>query len=146
MPPLLAGISQGEGTAGVDLRKSSVVGLNEVLRDLRRFGDKDTPKAIRAANKAAADLVVPTAKAEAPHKSGDLARSVGAKATARAGSVKAGSRVRVPYAGPIHFGWWSRRIPPNPFLYRAVDKRINEVHAIYVKQIDQAIGAFKARR
>jgi len=125
-----------------EVNRVEITGLNEVLRDLRRLKDKDTPKAIRAANLDAAKAVVPTAKAEAPRRSGRLAASVGARATAKAGSVKAGSGVRVPYAGPIHFGWWSHGIQPNPFLYRAVDRRIGEVYAAYVKQMEKAIARF----
>lgn len=118
-----------------------IEGLNEVLRDLRRFGDKEAPKAIRQANKKAAEIVVPTAKAEAPRRSGRLAASVAARATARYGAVKAGTAARVPYAGVIHFGWFRHHIAPNPFLYRAVDKRIGEVYAAYERQMNQAIDA-----
>lgn len=98
-----------------ETEQARIEGLNEVLRDLHRFGDKDTPKAIRAANKQAAEVVVPTARAEAPRRSGRLAASVAAKATQKYGAVKAGTAARVPYAGPIHFGWFRRHIRPNPF-------------------------------
>lgn len=117
-------------------------GLNDVLRDLRRLKERDTLKAIRQANLDAAKLVAEQGKIEAPRRSGRLAASVGARATQKSGSVKAGSPSRVPYAGPIHFGWFRRHIRPNPFLYRAVDKRIGEVFAAYTKQLDQAIERF----
>jgi HK97 gp10 family phage protein len=138
----IVGVSRRSTTAGVDLAGVSVVGLDEVLRDLRKLQDKEIPKAIRTANYDAAKLVVPTARGEAPKRTGKLAASVSAKATTRVGSVKAGSRVRVPYAGPIHFGWWKRHIKPNPFLYRAVDKRIGDVYRQYEKQLEKAIARF----
>jgi hypothetical protein len=122
-----------------------VDGLSEVLRDLRKLGNKDVPKAIRKANLDAAKLVVPTAKGIAPRRTGRLAASVGARATQKAGSIKAGSRVKVPYAGPIHFGWWERHIRPNPFLYRAVDRRAREVYRQYEKQLEQAVKGFNGR-
>jgi HK97 gp10 family phage protein len=116
-----------------------VEGLNQVLAELKRLKNVEIPRAIRQANLEAAELVVPTARAEAPKKSGKLAGSIKAKATKRAGSLQAGSAVRVPYAGPIHFGWGRRHIAPQPFLYRAVDKRMHEVYERYVRQLDQAL-------
>jgi HK97 gp10 family phage protein len=120
-----------------------VEGLNETLRDLRKLKEKDIPKAIRNANLEAAELVVPTAQAEAPRRSGKLAKTVKAKATRKAGSVKAGSAA-VPYAGPIHFGWGRRHIDPQPFLYRAIDKRIHEVRERYEAQMRRAIERFNS--
>ena len=48
--------------------------------------------------------------------------------------VRAGF-ARVPYAGPIHFGWRKRNIQPQPFLYEALDKRRNEVFDRYNKEV-----------
>jgi hypothetical protein len=123
--------------------QAKIEGLGPVIRDLRRFGNKDVPLAIKAANLDAAKAVEPTAKAEAPHRSGRLAASTKATATQKAGALRAGSRGKARlYAGPIHFGWWSHHIKPNPFLYRAVDKRIGEVFKAYEKQIEKAIARF----
>jgi HK97 gp10 family phage protein len=119
-----------------------VDGLEQVLRDFRRLEDKEVPKAIRAANLEAANLVVPTAREKAPKRTGRLARSIGARATQKSASIKAGSAARVPYAGPIHFGWVRRHIKPQPFLYDALDQRMGEVHRVYVMRMDQAIERF----
>lgn len=119
-----------------------VENLSAVLKDLRQLQDKEIPKAIRAANKDAADLVVPTARAEAPQRTGRLARSIGARATQKSASIKAGSAQRVPYAGPIHFGWPAHHIKPNPFLYRALEKRMGEVRERYIKQMDKIVERF----
>jgi hypothetical protein len=125
-----------------DFNQVKIEGLNEVLRDLRRMKERDTLKAIRQANLDAAKKVAEGAKLEVPVRSGKLQRSIAARATQRAGSVKAGSPVRVPYAGPIHFGWLRHHIRPNPFLYRAVDKRIGEVFEAYQRQIEKVIERF----
>jgi len=126
-----------------DFARIQVDGLNQALLDLARMRDKEVPKAIKQANLDAAQLVVPTAKAEAPKgATNKLSDSVRAKATKKAGSLQAGSAVRVPYAGPIHFGWFRRHIQPNPFLYRAVDKRIGDVYRVYVQQMERVIARF----
>lgn len=119
-----------------------VEGLNETLRDLRRLKNTEIPKAIRQANKEAAQVVVPVAKTLAPVKSGKLARSVGARATAKYAAIKAGSAARVPYAGAIHFGWPAHHIAPNPFLYRATDMRLMEVHRSYQENMDKIAERF----
>lgn len=97
-----------------------VAGATELARAFRRAGDREVPKAIRRAHKATAEQVVPFAESEAPRRTGRLAASIGARATQKVGRVKAGSAVRVPYAGPIHYGWPRRNIAPNPFLQRAL--------------------------
>jgi hypothetical protein len=122
--------------------KIEVHGLNETLRDLRRLNDKEIPKAIRQANKAAAEMVAPMARALAPQRSGRLAASVKARATQRSGAVVAGSKVRVPYAGPIHWGWPKRGIAANKFMLRALDARIHAARERYVRRMNEAIARF----
>lgn len=124
-----------------------VEGLKELLYDLRQLGDAGTIAAIKAAHKQATDLVVPAAQAEAPKRSGRLARSIKAKVTQSSASVKAGSAQRVPYAGIIHYGGMTSgrlhgRIRANPFLERAVAKRITQVRDAYVKEMERLVGRF----
>lgn len=68
------------------------------------------------------------AAALAPRRSGKLARSIRAVTgkRQRAGlaaraTIKAGSPVRVPYAGAINYGWRKRNIEPSHFMQRASD-------------------------
>jgi HK97 gp10 family phage protein len=119
-----------------------VEGLKENLRDLRKFKEVDTLNAIKAANKEAAELVAEQGRVEVPERSGRLKRSIAVRATQSSASVKAGSGKRVPYAGVIHFGWLRRHIRPQPFLYKALDKRLQEVYEAYNKQIEKAIEVF----
>lgn len=118
-----------------------VNGLNELLRDLRKMQNTEIPKAIQQANKQAAEVVIPSARAEAPQLTGKLAQSIKAKATKKAGSVKAGSS-KVPYAGPIHFGWGRRNINPRPFLYRAIDRNTERIRAQYEEAIRRVVNRF----
>lgn len=126
-----------------ELAGIQVEGLREVLRDLRRLRDDETPKAIKAANLDAAKAVEPVAQAEAPKRSGRLARSVRASATKRVGTVKAGAAGKAKlYAGVIHFGWARRRIRANPFLDRAINRTIPLIRDTYERAMNAAIGRF----
>lgn len=125
-----------------DYSRIEMENLNEILRDLKKLNEKDIPLAIRQANREAAERVAEQGRAEAPVRSGKLKRTIKAGATNRKGFVRAGTAVNVPYAGPIHFGWFRRHILPNPFLYRALDRRIQEVYAAYQRQIDRVIARF----
>lgn len=119
------------------IRVDGLVALQKALRS----APPELRKELRLANKAAAQVVATAAKPLAPKRTGRLAASIGARAGQRDASVKAGSASRVPYAGPIHFGWPARGIRPQPFLYKALDRRQNEVRARY----EDAINTFSAR-
>jgi hypothetical protein len=82
----------------------------------------------------AATIVVEEAKRLVPYRTGALADSIRAGKVVSGGKVYAG-KARVPYAGPIHFGWANRNIAPNPFLYDAADRRVSEVMDAYLTQI-----------
>jgi len=105
--------------------KVAFVGLREFQRALRQI-DPDLRKELREVQKEAAQIVAVTAAARAPRRTGRLAGSIRATATQKAGSVRAGG-ARLPYAGPIHFGWRARNIRPQPFIYDALDARREQV-------------------
>jgi len=119
-----------------------IVGLKELRKQLR-----DAPKELRdelkGANKAAAEIVRDEARRIVPQRTGALMRSITAQASVSSGRVKAGSAKKVPYGAPVHFGWPSRPnkgrrwrggpIAPNPFLYEAQDRRVDEVRAAFEK-------------
>ena len=88
----------------------------------------------------------------APYRTGNLRKTIRASGTKTAGRVRSGFK-RVPYAGPVHFGWATRPdaskgwrggpISPNPFLYDALDERRGEVINAYfqgVKKIQRKAG------
>jgi len=93
-----------------------VEGLNKVVRDLQTLGveveDLKTAFAAIALEGAA------VASSFAPHKSGALAGDVrGNRAKSKA--VVTAGRVRVPYAGPINYGWPARGIAASGFMQKA---------------------------
>ena len=114
-----------------------VDGLKELQKEIRKTEDVELKKRLRLANKEAAQVVADQAKVEVPRRSGRLARSIGTQASQTSAFVKAGTAARVPYAGPIHFGWPKRNIRPQPFLYEALDKRIGEVRKAYEKNLEK---------
>ena len=111
-----------------------IKGLKELNKALRQAADEDLKKEIKAAHLEAAKAVADQAKFEIPVRSGRLRDSIRATGTLKGGLVRAGS-ARVPYAGPIHFGWKARNIRPQPFIYEALDKRIGDVLAAYEKSL-----------
>jgi HK97 gp10 family phage protein len=115
-----------------------VEGLRELRKEIRALGDKDLNRSLNKANKAAADVVRDEAKTSTrmPRKSGKLAGSVKSGASGDRATVSAGSAVKVPYAGAIHFGWPKRGIRPRPFLYAAMATKRDEVLAAYEKAMD----------
>lgn len=117
-----------------------VQGLREMQRAVRQAKDADLTKAMKKTNKEAADVVVGPGKSKAPQVSGKLAASVKSSNSVRHASIKAGTAARVPYAGPIHWGWAKRNIAPNPFLDEAIKQHWKEIERVYEDGI-RAVGA-----
>ena len=114
-----------------------VEGAKQLRKALTELGD-DAVDELKAVNKEAVDVVLAEALTHVPVKSGRLLETVRASATKTRGSVRAGFK-RVPYAGPVHFGWAARGIEPNLFLYDAIDVQRDEVIAVYEDNIAKLI-------
>ena len=108
-------------------------GLNKLLRALEKLDD-EAKKDFKDIGKKVGDFVAERARAEAPVLTGKLRGSIRAVSTGRGAKIRAGSK-RVPYASVIHFGWRKRNIAENRFLYRAVDKSVDEAVDMYLKEI-----------
>lgn len=112
-----------------------VVGLGNVIRQIKRI-EPDLVQELKAANREIAEDVASTGRTLVPRLRGTLGGSIRPGANQRTGLVRAGSK-RVPWAGPIHFGWRARNISPDPFLYDALDERRDEVEARYLDAIEK---------
>lgn len=89
-----------------------VEGLSAFIRAMREAqADLDE---LKDATQRAGAIVLAAATGRAPRRSGALAGSGRASRTARRAIVRFGS-ARVPYAGPIHWGWPRRHIAAQPF-------------------------------
>lgn len=123
-----------------------VEGLKRLQRALKKAGADDLLAMLKEANTEAALSVESAARPNVPTRTGRLVGSLRSSGTARAGVVRIG-KARVPYAGPVMFGWPSRPdkgrrwrggpIKPNPFLYDALDRRRAEVEALYLQRIER---------
>ena len=93
-----------------------ILGLDRLVRTLRKAGaDLDDMK---TANRKAGEIVADAARARAPRRSGKLAGSIRPARQAKRARVSGGG-ARLPYAGPIHWGWPSRGIAAQPFISEA---------------------------
>jgi len=129
------------GTFGFRANPTEAVkieGLSKVQRQLRKLSSDalDLNKSeFLETNKKVAEIIIGESKKYVPVLTGALAETVRNVSTKKSAKVRAGN-VGVPYAGPIHFGWPSRRIKPNPFFYDAIDRRRSEVASRYADLID----------
>lgn len=122
-----------------------VVGTDEVRRQIRRMQDAVSKTSatsdLKGIHADAAKLVQADAERITPVRSGKLKNTLRSTGTVKAGVVRAGFS-KVPYAGPIHFGWPKRNIRPNPFLYKAADQRANEVLELFDQRVNALIRKF----
>ena len=110
-----------------------VQGRREINRALAAIG---VPKdAIKKAGKDSAQAVLNEAKTLVPVRSGALRNSIrlGATATGKV-TIRAGG-ARVPYANPIHWGWFKRNIKPQPFFIKALGLTREEVIRNYFGEL-----------
>jgi hypothetical protein len=110
-----------------------IEGLNKLLRALEKL-DEEAKQSFKDVGGRVGKLVAEQAREEVPVRSGALRGSIRAANTGRGAKVRAGSK-RVPYAGPIHFGWRDRNIQSNRFLYRAVDKKVDVALDMYLEEV-----------
>lgn len=119
-----------------------VDGLRRLRSDLRKMGSDLSD--LKDANAAVAQLVAAEAGRRAPRRTGRLAASVrGNRALSRA-TVAAGG-ARLPYAGPIHYGWPAHGIAANPFVSDAAQATESAWLPLYEAGIEQAVDAVAGR-
>ncbi len=116
--------------AGFNPRKifgGNVDGVEELSRDLDKLRRTDPVELDDAAARRATNRAKRAAEVEAPYRSGRLVRSLGQRVRKKFVGIKAGSRVRAPHAGPIHWGWPGHNIRPNMFMIRGINKDIRGI-------------------
>ena len=125
-----------------------VKNLREINKALDAIG---VPKdAIKDAGKESGALVANEARGLVPVRTGALRNSIRVGATARGKiTVKAGnnrsSSSGVPYANPIHWGWFKRHIRPQPFFVRALGYTREEIYENYFDQMEKLIKTETAK-
>jgi hypothetical protein len=117
-----------------------VEGLASTIRTMKALGD-DTAT-IKEALRQAALTMAEAAKDTIPEKTGKLKRTLRVSATNYGSFVLAGTK-KVPYANPIHWGWFvdrksdaarkssrgyiKKNIKPNPFFSKALGYTKEEI-------------------
>lgn len=124
-------------------RTAYVTGMNKSIRLLKKLGSPNVE--IGVASYEASAIMATEAALQAPVRTGALRASIRPVRKQYGASVKAGNS-KVVYGNPIHWGWFydrnnfiKKNIRPNPFMYRAFDKRIDEVMETYKKNMDALI-------
>ena len=116
--------------------------MREINRALSNIG---VPKdAIKDAGKESGELVASEARSLAPVRTGALRDSIRVGATARGKiTILAGnnrtSKSAVPYANPIHWGWFKRHIRPQPFFVKALGYTRAEIYENYITKMGTLI-------
>jgi hypothetical protein len=114
-----------------------VVGLKALQKEIRKTGDEDLKKAMKATNVQVANLVLPDAVRKAPNVSGALARSIRVTNTVNYAAIRAGSAKAVPYAGIIEYGWPARRIKEQKFIRSTISEKYRSIVKKYEEAIDE---------
>lgn len=112
-------------------------GLGRLARTLKAAGAD--MQDLKDANRKAADVVKPEVAARTPVRSGKLKSTVRAGATQRAGVVRVGT-AKVPYAGPINYGWPAHNIQGTYFLGAGADAAADNVDDIFAAAIEKALS------
>jgi hypothetical protein len=124
-----------------------VEGLRDVLNALKQVG---VPTAeVSAASQQAAEIVASTARTLVPVRSGKLRASIKSRKQARKVLISAGNNSTIPYANPIHFGWYydknnfvKKNILPSPFFAKALGLTRNEVYRTYFENINKLFNKY----
>jgi len=115
-----------------------VAGYRQAIKALQAIG---VPAAsIKAAGSEAGELVANQARQLVPVRTGNLRNSIRVSKALNKVSITAGNNRSVPYANPIHWGWFKRNIKPQPFFVKALGITRDEVYQNYYRSLDKLIA------
>lgn len=119
-----------------------VMNLRQITKALQAIGVPND--AIKEAGKQSAESVIGEAQRIVPVRSGKLRDSIRLASNARGKvTIQAGnnrsSKSGVPYANPIHWGWFKRNIKPQPFFSKALGLTRDEVYEKYMNNMAKLI-------
>ncbi len=117
-----------------------VSGARKLRRSLRRAGLDMTE--LRAVNQRVGAVVVNRATRTAPERTGLLASTIRAGAAQTNAAIRAG-RARVPYAGPIHWGWPARGIAAQPWLSEAAQDTETQWVQLYLAELERLVNTIQ---
>ncbi len=115
-----------------------ITNLKEINRVLKAL---EVPnKEVRAAAKRSADVLIAEARGLVPVRTGRLRDSIriGATSTGKV-TIRAGNNTTIPYANPIHWGWFKRGIRPQAFLAKALGYKREEIYQKWFEEFERLI-------
>lgn len=115
-----------------------VKGLKSGIKALQAIGVPDAE--IKAAGSQAGEVVAREARNLVPVRTGRLRNTIRVSKALSRVSISAGNNGKVPYANPIHWGWFKRNIKPQPFFSKALGITRDEVYRNYYRTIDTLIA------
>jgi HK97 gp10 family phage protein len=115
-----------------------VKGLRSSIKALQAIGVD--AKDIKSAGNEAGEIVAREARTLAPVRTGALRNTIRTSKALNRVTVSAGNNGRVPYANPIHWGWFKRNIKPQPFFVKALGVTRDEVYQNYYRSINKLIA------
>lgn len=117
-----------------------VEGISRLVRTMREAEvDLDDLKDVTAA---AGALAAAAIRPLVPVKTGRLVGSIRSNKAARRSTVAVG-RARLPYAGPVHWGWPAHGIEPNEFGPEGLQRAEPAITALYLEGIDRILDNVK---
>lgn len=123
-----------------------VEGLKETIKDLQALGVEK--QAFVDINYEAAQILMSAASPLIPVRTGKLAGTMRASKTVQYAQVSLG-RASVPYAPPIHYGWFydrnnfiKKNIKPNPFLAKALSQNYDTIIKRYNESVQKVLDRF----
>lgn len=114
-----------------------VKGLRSSIKALQAIGVD--AKDIKSAGNEAGEIVAREARTLAPVRTGALRNTIRTSKALNKVTVSAGNNGRVPYANPIHWGWFKRNIKPQPFFIKALGITRDEVYQNYYRSVNRLI-------
>ena len=115
-----------------------IKGLKSGIKALQAIGVPDAE--IKAAGSQAGEVVAREARNLVPVRTGKLRNSIRVSKALNAVVIRAGNEGKIPYANPIHWGWFRRNIKPQPFFVKALGITRDEVYRNYYRTIDTLIA------
>lgn len=124
-----------------------VKGFNQAVRALRDLGVPDNE--IKDSAQEAGNIVADEARTLVPVRTGRLRDSIRVNRSLRKVVVSAGnnrsSKSAVPYANPIHWGWFKRNIKPQPFFVKALGITRDDVYRAYYDNMAKLVAKQNAK-
>lgn len=120
-----------------------VKGYKSTIQALQAIG---VPAAeIKQAGSDAGEIVASTSRTLVPVRSGKLLRSIKVNKALKNVVISAGNNTTIPYAKPIHFGWFKRNIKPQPFFSKALGITREDVYKQYYRRIEALLAFYSSK-